>query len=133
MEGQRWTAKRLYGRPVLLHFWATWCAPCIGELPVLDATDARYPDLVVLGASVDEDDRRSLVAWLHRRGPKHPVIHLPGGLGTGITRELGVPRIPWAVLFDVRGRRLTQGSPMSLVDEEGRLRLVAERPSPDER
>jgi thiol-disulfide isomerase/thioredoxin len=131
MEGRRWTAEGLYGHPVLLHFWATWCAPCIGELPILDATDARYPDLVVLGASVDEGDRRSLVAWLNRRGPQHPIIHIPGGLGTGIVRELGVPHIPWAVLFDVRGRRLAEGSPMSLVDEEGRLRLVTRR-APEE-
>jgi peroxiredoxin len=44
-----------HGRVVLLNFWATWCAPCIEEMPSLLALHHDQPDLVILAVSVDED------------------------------------------------------------------------------
>jgi cytochrome c biogenesis protein CcmG, thiol:disulfide interchange protein DsbE len=43
------------GKVVVLNFWATWCAPCIEELPTLIAMQHRLPDVVVLAVSTDED------------------------------------------------------------------------------
>ena len=42
------------GRPVVIDFWATWCAPCVHQIPILNAFQARFGDDVpVLGLSVD--------------------------------------------------------------------------------
>ncbi len=50
----RWDALR--GKPVLVHFWATWCTPCRQELPaLLEAVRARSGKLELLAVSVDED------------------------------------------------------------------------------
>jgi len=43
------------GRVVLLNFWATWCAPCIEEMPALIALHHERPDLAILAVSIDED------------------------------------------------------------------------------
>src|SRR5271156_4134556 len=43
------------GKVVVLNFWATWCTPCIEEIPSLNELQHQLPQLVVLGVSVDTD------------------------------------------------------------------------------
>jgi cytochrome c biogenesis protein CcmG, thiol:disulfide interchange protein DsbE len=43
------------GRVIVLNFWATWCAPCVEEIPSLDQLQRAMPQIVVLGISTDED------------------------------------------------------------------------------
>ena len=54
VDGTRVTSKALEGRVVLVDFWATWCAPCIEEIPQWNELYARYRDkgLVVLGVTI---------------------------------------------------------------------------------
>ncbi len=44
------------GKVVVLNFWATWCTPCIEEIPSLNLLQQQLPQLVVLGVSVDKSD-----------------------------------------------------------------------------
>ena len=55
------------GRVVLLNFWATWCQPCVVELPSLLQLHHDQPDLVILGVSIDEDpdEYSSFIARRH--------------------------------------------------------------------
>lgn len=46
---------RLRGRVVVLNLWATWCAPCIEELPSLLALQKKMPDLAIVAVSMDQD------------------------------------------------------------------------------
>lgn len=43
------------GKVVLLNFWASWCSPCVAEVPGLIQLHHDMPDLVILGVSIDED------------------------------------------------------------------------------
>ena len=69
LDGRQVGLRELRGRPVLINFWATWCAPCRLEMPLIEQIAAKHPSLTVL--LVDErDDRnaaRDFVAQLHIR------------------------------------------------------------------
>lgn len=54
-DGKTVSLSQFRGRVVLLNFWASWCPPCIDELPSLLALHQRLPQLVILGVSIDQD------------------------------------------------------------------------------
>lgn len=58
MEGKRREMSDFRGRVVLIHVWATWCAPCIAAMPALEALEGRYRDtgLTVVNLSDEPDD-----------------------------------------------------------------------------
>jgi peroxiredoxin len=49
------TLSQLRGKVVLLNFWATWCAPCVEEIPAMEAMHQKMPQLEVLAVSLDHD------------------------------------------------------------------------------
>lgn len=55
-SGKKWSLHALRGRPVLVSFWATWCPPCVQEMPSLEALARRLGDrATILAVSVDEN------------------------------------------------------------------------------
>src|ERR1700689_3520092 len=57
--GKTVTARDFGGKLLILNFWATWCAPCVQEVPSLDQLERQLGQrgLVVLGVSVDKDEK----------------------------------------------------------------------------
>ena len=70
------------GRMVLVNFWATWCPPCVEEMPSLERLHRALAGegLVVLGVSVD-DDGAALEAFVRRAGVTFPILRDPGARG----------------------------------------------------
>lgn len=103
--GQPLAAADFRGRPLLLNFWATWCPPCVEELPLLDQFFQSHlaQGWQVLGLAIDQPSAVS--AFLARRPLAFP-IGLAGLGGTELSRELGNSNggLPFSVLFDPAGR-----------------------------
>lgn len=106
LEGRRWTGSDLKGRVLLVEFWATWCAPCLTQIPLLSELRARYgPErFEVLGVSLNSSQRRDFVAWVNRQRLSWPQIHDGRAFNGRVARTFGVRALPASVLLDQRGR-----------------------------
>ncbi|HUF46797.1 MAG TPA: TlpA disulfide reductase family protein [Vicinamibacterales bacterium] len=105
LDGREVRLADLDGRVVLLDVWATWCAPCLAELPTLRRLQAAYPrDLVVVGVSLDTMSRRDFVSWLRRQDVTW-MQHFDGrGYGSPIAIRLGIDSLPASFLLAADGR-----------------------------
>jgi len=92
------------GRPLLINFWATWCAPCVEELPRINQTylENRVQGLQVLALAIDSADAvRGFLARLPLQFP----IAVAAGSGTALARQLGDMGgvLPFSVLLGADG------------------------------
>ena len=104
-DGKPFAMADFKGRPVLLNFWATWCPPCVKELPMLSEFAAKQgaQGIQVVGLAVDKSE--AVQRFLQRQPVQFPVgIAIQGGLG--LTRTLGNLQggLPFTVLFDSQGQ-----------------------------
>jgi thiol-disulfide isomerase/thioredoxin len=93
------------GRALLINFWATWCVPCVEEMPMLSNLHQRYAerDFQVVGIALDDPEKASQFARL--LGISYPVL-----VGTTdailVGRQYGnrAGMLPYSVLIDRQGR-----------------------------
>jgi thiol-disulfide isomerase/thioredoxin len=92
------------GKPVLVNLWATWCAPCVVEMPSLDALAMREPGLQVLALSQDMNGQAKVDSFFEERkfARLEPYIDAELTLMT----QLGVTTLPTTILYDAEGREV---------------------------
>jgi thiol-disulfide isomerase/thioredoxin len=105
-EGQTLAMSSYRGKPLLVNFWATWCPPCIEELPLLDRFyDANKATWQVLGLAVDQPS--AVRKWLMTK-PMGFSTGMAGLAGTDLSKSLGNANgsLPFTVVFGRDGALL---------------------------
>ena len=107
-DGKPITIAKFRGVPVLVNLWATWCAPCVKELPTLDKLAASHRvdgRLGVVAISQDSGPQPSVDAFLkklniHDLGAYHdPKMGLSGVIGPDVV-------LPTTILYDAQGKEV---------------------------
>lgn len=98
-SGARFELRELGGGPVLIHFWATWCAPCRRELPALIEA-AREHGARVVAVSMDAE-WPAIRAFFGEETPPPTIVREPT---RALARTLGVRALPDSYLIDAEGR-----------------------------
>ena len=116
LDGTHVAGPSFQGKVVLVNFWATWCAPCLAEMPAFERVFAKHrgDGFVILGVlasdgSTDDEVR----AFLSERGVSYPVLRSNGGIEAGFT--LGEV-LPMSFLYDRSGKLVQTWK--GLVDED---------------
>lgn len=108
-EGESLSLSSLKGKYVLIDFWASWCAPCLAEVPNVKAVyDEYHPKgLEILSVSLDEDKAKWMAAITkHNLNWKH--ISTLKGWDCGIAKTYNVSGVPAMILLDKDGRIVTK-------------------------
>jgi thiol-disulfide isomerase/thioredoxin len=106
-DGGEITLARFKGTPVLVNLWATWCAPCVKELPTLDElAQAHNADgaLGVIAINQDSGPHPSVVAFLDKLKIRDLGAYQDPGMG--LMGALHAEVLPTSILIDANGREV---------------------------
>ncbi|MEA3054060.1 MAG: hypothetical protein QOG72_2963 [Sphingomonadales bacterium] len=118
------------GTPVLVNLWATWCAPCVAEMPTLDALAGREGErLRVLTISQDLDGRDKVESFFRKQGYRNLETWLDPQMA--LMAELKVDTLPTTIFYDRDGRELWRVTGMEDWESGRAALLLKEGLSPE--
>jgi len=106
LAGQRRSLREFRGHPLIINFWATWCAPCRREMPLLQRLrrSHRGDGLEVVGIAVDF--RAAVADYVHRQPVDYPLL-IGEDSGLAAAEQFGMHTVlPFSVFADAAGRIL---------------------------
>ncbi len=104
VEGHMRSIGEWDGKVIVLNFWATWCPPCVREIPALQKLYETYRDkgLVVVGVALDTTQQ--VIDFIDPQGVEYPVL-IADREGPDLTRQYGnrLTVLPYTVVIDRQG------------------------------
>lgn len=93
LNGQEQSLSQYRGKWVAVAFWATWCAPCVKEIPSLKAFHGKYQaeDAVVIGVNMESIEVEKLRLFVNEHAINYPVWHMEPALETPLGKVVGLP------------------------------------------
>ncbi len=108
IEGDRLTSEKLNGKFVLLNFWATWCATCKEEMPMVNQLHKEYGDQVtIIGVLYEEPlDNTMLKKFMEKYNMKFIVVNSEDNMR--LSKNIGLTGVPEFYLYSKEGKLLTK-------------------------
>jgi peroxiredoxin len=125
VDGRKVDLADLRGKVVLLDFWATWCPPCVEEVPALVATYEKFRDqgFEIVGISLDKD-RKALDAFTAEHKMTWPQFFDGKGWDNELAQRFKIQSVPTMWLLDREGK-LADPAPRGRLDETIEAALAA--------
>ena len=105
LDGKKVSLSDYKGRPVLVNFWATWCAPCKVEMPWFEEFNKQYAaqGFVILGLADDVDAGKDAIAKVaHKTGVSYPILLTDGKVQKAYAPQ-GMDYLPMSFYIDRNG------------------------------
>ena len=100
-DGSEGSLSDFRGRPLVVNFWASWCPPCVAEMPDLQVVYTEFRDQVIfLGLNMQELDFDAALRLVEQTGVTYPLASDPDGC---IYRSFGGIAMPTTVLISEEG------------------------------
>jgi thiol-disulfide isomerase/thioredoxin len=103
LDGKEVSSEQFHGKIVVVDFWATWCVPCIGEIPGYIKLQEKYgkDGLVIVGISIDENGPAQVKKFTQEKGMNYQVV-----MGTEEVQAVfgGLEAVPTTFLIDRTGQ-----------------------------
>ena len=102
LTGQSISLESYQGKALVLNFWATWCPPCVKEMPELEALSQAHPEVQFVGLAIDT--QRNVKRFLEKV-PVNYAIYVTGHRGVQIMKTLGnkAGGIPFTLVLNADG------------------------------
>ena len=105
LDGGAFDIAALQGKPAVVNFWATWCVPCIQEIPTFNKLHRDYAGKVtVVGISMDEEGAEKVKPFLKR----HPMDYAVAIGSEPLTDRFRLDQLPVTVIFDRAGQQVAR-------------------------
>lgn len=119
INGGRADLAQYRGKVVLVHYWATWCEPCVRDLTTIKEVYSKYgrAGFVPLGISLDYD-KSQVTSFLQSNKLPWVQIYEPGSLDGRLANELGILTLPTMLLIDEKGRVVNRNLHISELEAE---------------
>ena len=99
------TLTQFRGKPLMVNLWATWCAPCIAEMPALDVIAAKEADRFrLITVSQDLEGAKVIAPFFQKKGFK--ALSQYADQQNVLMTAFGTETLPTTIFFDARGKEL---------------------------
>ena len=122
LQGKTWTLSELKGKVVFLNFWATWCPPCVEEMPSMERLNAILPkDQFTMLTILNKDDPAIAKAFAEKYGITIPILDDRANV---IGPKYGLTGVPETFIIDRKGIVREKFIGPAEWDSEGAVQLI---------
>ncbi|MBU3637685.1 TlpA disulfide reductase family protein [Polynucleobacter sp. es-MAR-4] len=116
-DGKPVDTEKWRGKVLVVNFWASWCPPCVEEMPTLDALQGEFKDQNVLFVGIGIDSPSNIRQFLEMTPVSYPIVI--GGLeGSNLSKQMGNSQgaLPYTIIINAQGKAIS--SKLGKISEE---------------